>query len=80
MSKTITIRLDEQTYELIKKAAAGDRRTISNYIEYATMAHLSEEMFATDEEMEEILADQEFMSQLENAKADADNGNFTIVD
>lgn len=80
MSKTITIRLDDQTYDLIRKAAAGDRRSISNYIEYATMAHLSDEMFASDQEMEEIMADQQLTAELKKAKADTEAGRYTIVD
>ena len=57
MAKTITLRLDEKTYELIRSAAAGERRSISNFIEYATVTYLSGEAFVADAEMDEILND-----------------------
>ena len=37
MAKTITLRLDDNVYEMFKKAAEGQKRTISNYLEYATI-------------------------------------------
>ncbi|MCD6123076.1 MAG: CopG family transcriptional regulator [Spirochaetales bacterium] len=55
MAKTITLRIDEETYTLIKKAAEGEHRFISNFIEYATLAFLTEESFVPNNEMEEIL-------------------------
>jgi len=35
MAKTITIRIDDDTYELFKSAAEGERRSISNFIVYS---------------------------------------------
>jgi len=55
MAKTITLRIDEETYALIKKAAEGEHRFISNFIEYATLVFLTEESFVPNNEMEEIL-------------------------
>lgn len=37
MPKTITVRIDDTVYDIFKKAAEGQKRTISNYIEYATL-------------------------------------------
>ena len=56
MSKTITLRLDDKTYSLIRTAANGSRRSISNFIEYATVAYLAEDSFISDGEMAEILS------------------------
>lgn len=36
MLKTITLRLADNTYELFKIAAAREKRSISNFIEWAT--------------------------------------------
>ena len=51
MSKTITLRLDDDIYNMLKKAADGEKRNISNFIEYATISFLSKEAFVSDEEM-----------------------------
>ena len=80
MPKTITLRLDDKTYQMIKLAAQGERRSISNYIEYATVSHLTESSFVSDEEMREILSDAELMLDLEQARADIANGNYEFVE
>lgn len=80
MPKTITIRIDDDTYSIFKKAAEGDRRSISNFIEFATMAYISEESFVSDEEMEEILSNKELLQTLQTAESDIASGNYRIVD
>ena len=80
MAKTITLRIDDETYELIKKAASGERRSISNFIEYATVSYLSEESFVSDKEMEEILRNDELLRSLSEAKKDIENDDFRIVE
>ncbi|MCR1795822.1 CopG family transcriptional regulator, partial [Leptospira sp. id769339] len=32
MSKTITLRIEDPIYDIFKKAAEGERRTISNFV------------------------------------------------
>ncbi|MEI6221739.1 MAG: CopG family transcriptional regulator [bacterium] len=79
MTKTITLRTDEQTYDLIKKAADGDRRTISNYIEIATLSYLTTTTLVSDEEMNEILNNKELTKTLTAAKKEIKQGKYTIV-
>ena len=79
MLKTITIRLDEDTYTLIKRAAEGQRRSIANFVEYATVSYLAEEAFVSDSEMEEILADRELLGELRNAREDLAHKRFDVV-
>ena len=79
MAKTVTLRIDDKTYRLIKKAAEGERRSISNFIEYATMAFLTEESFVTDNEMEEILKNEEILKSFEKAEEDIKKGRYQIV-
>jgi hypothetical protein len=55
MSKTITVRLNDTTYDIFRKAAEGQKRTISNYIEYATRNYTVNETIVDDSEMSEIL-------------------------
>ena len=37
--KTITVRVDDNVYNVLKKAADGERRTISNFIENASLSY-----------------------------------------
>jgi uncharacterized protein (DUF1778 family) len=80
MAKTITIRIDDDTYNLIKKAAEGERRSISNFIEYATISFLTEESFVTDSEMDEILQNEELLKSFIKAEEDIQKGKYRIVE
>lgn len=80
MSKTITIRLDDDTYKMIKSAAEGQMRSISNFVEYATTSYLTEEAFVSDEEMEQIITDTDLVRTLTKAKTDVRAGRYKIVE
>ncbi len=80
MGKTITIRIDDDTYDLIKKAASGQKRSISNFIEYATMAYLTDDSFVSDEEMEEILGNEKLLKSFQSAENDIKNNNYQIIE
>ena len=79
MPKTITLRIDEDIYGLFKTAASAEKRTISNFIEYATLNYLTEESYVSDAEMKDILADQQLLQSLKNAKKDIKKGKYKIV-
>jgi len=79
MPKTITVRIEENIYDLFKKAADGERRTISNFIEYATLAYLTNDIFVSDEEMDEILSDKKLVTSIKAGKADYKKGKYKIV-
>lgn len=66
MTHTVSIRMDKSLYQSLSKVAKANKRSISNYIEYAMERFLLEESFVSDEEMTEILSHKEFAS---NAKA-----------
>ena len=53
MHKTITLRINDDVYQMFKKAAQGSRRTISNFLEYAAISYLSQDTFVSDDEMKE---------------------------
>ena len=80
MPKTITLRLDDTTYELLRNAAAGERRSIPNFVEYAAISYIAEESLASEAEMEEILHDPVLMADLKKGKADIANENYTFVE
>ena len=80
MAKTITLRIDDETYELIRKAASGQKRSISNFIEYATLAYLAEDSFVSDEEMEEILQNEKLLKSFGQAQIDIEKQDYSIVE
>lgn len=80
MSKTITIRLDDETYQMIKRAAEGEMRSISNFVEYATVSYLTEEAFVSDDEMDQIMSDADLVRTLREAATDVRHGRYRIVD
>ena len=80
MGKTITIRIDDETYKKIKSAAESEKRTISNFMEYATIAYLENNRFVSDEEMIQIAEDHELMSRLQQSLQDIKRGNYRIVE
>jgi len=77
--KTVTMRVDDAIYEMIKTAANGQRRNISNFIEYATLQYLTSSQYVSDAEMNEILNDKELVKNLEIGLEEAKNGNYDIV-
>ncbi|MCK4541933.1 MAG: CopG family transcriptional regulator [Spirochaetales bacterium] len=79
MAKTVTLRIDDDTYDLIKLAATGERRSISNFIEYATMAFLAEESFVTDTEMDEILNDEKLLKGIVTGNEEIKAGKYRVI-
>jgi len=64
MSKTITLRLDNETYKLFQAFALADNRPISNLIETSAKRHLEECTFVSDTEMQSILRDSHLVEKL----------------
>ena len=80
MAKTVTVRLDDRAFELIRKAAEGERRSISNFIEYAALRYLTDELTVSDQEMEEIMADEALVASLRKGLADAKAVRYRVAD
>jgi len=76
MAKTITLRVDDNIYNTLKRAADGDRRTISNYIEYATMNYILNSNIVDDIEMNEILF---FEKDLKKGIDDIKKGRYKLI-
>jgi hypothetical protein len=77
MSKTITVRIDDNVYEIFKKAADGQKRTISNYLEFATLNYTVNETVVDDSEMQEILS---FEEDLKRGLSDVSAGRYRIIE
>ena len=70
MSKTVTIRLDEEQYKLFKKFADMDNRAISNFIVTATCRYIEEISYVDEFEMAEIESNQGLQKSLERGRLD----------
>ena len=79
LAKTVMVRVDDTTYRRIKSAADSERRTISNFIEYATMAYVESSTFVDDQEMKDITGDKELLKNLKKSMDDIKRGNYRIV-
>ncbi len=64
MAKIVTLRLENALYERLKKLAVGENRPLSNYIVTAALKHAEESIFASDEEMTEILSNKVLMERI----------------
>ena len=80
MSKTVTVRLDDDVYQTIKSAAEAEKRTISNLVEFATVSYLESSSFVSDEEMREVLENKDLIRTLQAALKDIERGNYRIVE
>ena len=79
MAKTVTVRIDDSTYRRIKSAADAERRTISNFIEYATMTYVENSSFVDSDEMRGISEDKDLVTTLNKAMEDIKRGKYRIV-
>jgi len=76
MSKTLTLRVDEKTYGIFKKAAERERRNISNFIENATYEYIEKEKYVSDIEMEEV---KKSSAKIRRAVDEVKKGKYKIV-
>ena len=77
MARTITVRIDDSTYDIFKLAADGQKRTISNYLEYATLNYTMNETIVDDIEMNEIL---KYGEDIKKGLSDISAGRYRIID
>ena len=76
MAETITVRIDDSTYNIFKLAADGQKRTISNYLEYATLNYTMNETIVDDIEMNEIL---KYEEDIKKGLSDISAGRYRII-
>ena len=74
MSKTVTLRLDEDVYQRFRTMAERDNRPLSNFIETAVLRYLEREEHADEFEMEEIRANRNLSASIKRGLADAKAG------
>jgi hypothetical protein len=71
MSRTVTLRLKESVYNLLRRLAEQDNRTLSNFIETSALRYIEENEYADEYEMAEIRANRELNKSLKRGLKDA---------
>ena len=80
MSKTLTLRVDEETYWLIRQTAQAEQRSIANLILTSALSHIREQQFVDEHEMAEIRASEVLLERIEQGSRDARDGKGRFVD
>jgi len=79
MSKTVTLRLPEETYERFRILAERENRSLSNFIETAASRYVEMEQFIDEFEMAEIQENAELNLSLKRGIKDAKSGRGRFV-
>ena len=79
MPKTVTIRINDDTYRSFVKRAKTENRSLANFIETAVKEHIRECDFADDSEMAEMLANEGLIQRLRKGSRDAKRKKGTMI-
>ena len=71
MTKTVTLRLEQDAYEELREAATAERRSLSNFIATAALERIREAQFVDDAEMAEILNDDALVRRMRTGSRQA---------
>ncbi|MDX8411979.1 MAG: hypothetical protein R8K46_08970 [Mariprofundaceae bacterium] len=71
MAKTITLRLNDDTYAMFSEWAQSENRSVANLIETMARRRFEEGMFASGEEMAEIYTDENLVRRLTEGSVQA---------
>ena len=79
MSKTVTLRLKEDTYDLFQKLAKQDNRPLSNFIETAALRFIHDSEYVDSFEMNEIEQNEELNASMQRGLDDVKAGRGQFV-
>ncbi|MCL4548671.1 MAG: CopG family transcriptional regulator [Bacteroidetes bacterium] len=80
MSKTVTLRLSDDSYKIFRKLADRDNRPISNFIETTVKKYIEHNIHLDEFEMEEIRNNSELNKSLKRGAADAKSKKGRFVE
>jgi predicted transcriptional regulator len=80
MSKTVTLRLKDEVYEIFLEAAKAENRPVSNLIETAAVSKVYEQQFVDDAELAEIVENEELMKRITAGSRDAESRRGRFVE
>jgi len=72
MAKTVTLRLTEEEYKMIRAAAGVENRPISNFITTKVVENIEESYFVDPVEMAQIKSDKGLLEKLKAGHRDAE--------
>ncbi len=70
MSRTVTLRLPDDVHKKLRTLAERDHRTLSNFIETATLRYVEQSQFVDEFEMEELRQNSELQKSLKRGQQD----------
>ena len=71
MAKTLTLRVDDETYNKLAAAAEAEGRSIANLVETAALERLRERQFVDDAELAESEANERLVARIRQGSRDA---------
>ena len=80
MSKTVTLRLSDDVYQLFRQSAESDNRPLSNFIETATKRFIEQSELADESEIAEIRGSAPLNRRLRRGYGDARSKRGRFVD
>ena len=80
MTKTITLRLQENKYQRFKQLAEFDNRSISNFIKNAALRFIEEEKYLDDFENDKILSNKELMDLIQRGYEESVEGKGKLIE
>jgi hypothetical protein len=80
LTKTITLRLQDNKYQRFKQLAQCDNRSISNFTVNAAWRFTEEEEYLDDFENDEILSNQELMDSIQRGYEESIEGKGKLVE
>jgi len=79
MSKTVTLRIEDNLYEKLKDHAKSENRNLSNFIETAVINYIEQIELADEHEMRDILSNSSLLERLNKGSSDAANKRGRFV-
>jgi len=79
MSKTVTLRLKEDTYDLFRKLAQQDNRPLSNFIETAALRYIDDSEYVDTFEMNEIVQNEDLNESIKRGLEDVKSARGQFV-
>ncbi len=79
MPKTLTIRVDDETYEAFVRRAKAENRSVANFIANAVKTHIQDHDFVDDVEMAEIRANDRLVARLKRGSQEARRKKGSLV-
>ena len=80
MSRTVTLRLPDDVHKKLRTLAERDHRTLSNFIETATLRYVEQSQFVDEFEMAELSDNAELQKSLRRGHQDMKGRKGKIVE